>query len=112
MRQLPPKGFLAHKRNQPWFDKSCKSLRAKTLQALRLFRRNHSTEALQSYQSLKKAYRNLTSSKKSDYINTRTLNLKRACDDKDPRTFWNALKDGAKHPPCLISVQEWFEYFF
>ncbi|MEW8546872.1 MAG: reverse transcriptase family protein, partial [Candidatus Thiodiazotropha sp.] len=59
----------------------------------------------------RKAYRKLTNDKKNEYIKARTFTLKLACDDRDPRTFWNVLKDGSKNSTCLISAQEWFEYF-
>ena len=47
-------------RKQPWFDKSCKDMKTKTLRALRFFRQTLTERALNAYLSLKNLYRNLS----------------------------------------------------
>ena len=96
---------------QPWFDKSCKELRTKTLRALRYFRHTLTENALSAYRFLKNSYRKLTSSKKGDYVANRTAKLNAACNEKNTRTFWNVLKEHKPQPPTSISVEDWFEYF-
>ena len=96
---------------QPWFDKSCRELRTKTLCTLRYFRHTLTENALSAYRFLKNSYRKLTSNKKGDYVANRTAKLNAACNEENTRTFWNVLKEHKPQPPTSISVEDWFEYF-
>ena len=68
-------------------------------------------ESLQTYQSLKKTYRNLIKGKKENFKQDQTAKLVKSCDDKNLMEFWRFLKTEIKLPSINITQNEWFEYF-
>ena len=111
-----PRGIQTkvEKITQPWSDEECACFRGKALKALRFFCEMRALESLEIYPNSKETYRNIINiinKKKDAYNREQTFKLEKACENKNPKEFWQFLKSDKCSTSVKISANEWFYYF-
>ena len=97
--------------SQRWFDSTCKYLRSVVLRKLRHFRLFRSDAALQGYKSAKNTYRETCRDCKSQFHDQERAKLSAAANSRNPKYFWNYLKNYSGLSRVNISVEDWYNYF-
>lgn len=97
--------------HQPWFNHTCRNLRANVLRKLREFRLTRSDNALQDYKSIKREYRETCRASKLRHEADERAKLIAAANCKNPKFFWNHLKSHSGLKGVKIKMGEWYGYF-